>query len=96
MTNEYVHAVLDSPAFRSHALGFCNGTTVVHMASAAVLSFEAPLPDREQLLEFSEPVRVLRDEADASLTEAERLEQTRDELLPLLLSGRVCVGEVAA
>lgn len=52
-TREYLYAVLDSETFRSHALGFCNGTTVLHMASAAVPSFEAPIPDHGDLHRFS-------------------------------------------
>lgn len=93
-TAEYLYAVLDSPDFRSHALAFCNGTTVLHMGAAAVPSFEAPTPDPAVIHVFSERVRTLRATADQALMDAERLVQARDELLPLLLSGRVRVDEV--
>jgi type I restriction enzyme, S subunit len=95
-TREYLYAVLDSDEFRSHALGFCNGTTVLHMSSGAVPTFQAAIPEQEELSRFSDRVRILREEADRALIDAERLVQVRDELLPLLLSGRVRVEDVAA
>ena len=95
-TPEYLYAILDSAPFRAHALAHCNGTTVVHMAAAAIPTFQAPIPDPLSLAKFSESVRSLRAAADDAVTNAERLAHTRDELLPLLLSGRVSVREVAA
>ena len=96
VTPEYLYAVLDSAEFRSHALGYCNGTTVVHMATAAVPTFLAPVPEAGTLRAFSDLVRTLRSEADSSEASADRLSQVRDELLPLLMSGAVTAGEVAA
>lgn len=95
-TREYLYAVLDSDEFRSHALGFCNGTTVLHMASAAVPSYEAPIPHEDDLNSFSQRVSTLREAADEALIDAERLEHTRDELLPALMSGRIQASEVVA
>lgn len=94
LTREYLYAVLDSQEFRDHALGFCNGTTVLHMGSAALPTFEVPVPDEPNLSQFSGQVRVLREAADAALLEADRLKGIRDELLPLLVSGRVRVSEL--
>ena len=95
-TNEYLMAVLESSDFRSHALSHCNGTTVVHMASAAVPNFSAHLPNFDLLPEFSRRVEILYKSADAAALSADRLERTRDELLPLLLSGAIRVKDVAA
>ncbi|MDP9458813.1 MAG: restriction endonuclease subunit S [Actinomycetota bacterium] len=96
VTREYLFAVLGSPEFRAHALGFCNGTTVVHMGARAVPTFVAPVPPRELLEAFSARVALLRTEADAAIEAAERLERTRAELLPLLMSGGIRTREVAA
>jgi type I restriction enzyme S subunit len=95
-TSEYLYAVLDSAEFRAHALAHCNGTTVVHMAAAALPTFQAPIPDASALADFSDRVGTLRVAADDAVTNAERLIRVRDELLPLLLSGAVSVSEVAA
>lgn len=96
VTTEYLFAVLDSPAFRAHALSYCNGTTVVHMGAAAVPSFIAPVPPADVLQRFSSRVSTLRADADAAVEEAERLSLTRNELLQMLLCGRATPGVVAA
>lgn len=95
LSNEFVFAVLDHPNFRSHALGYCNGTTVLHMAARAIPDYLAPLPDKGMIADFTASVRPLRAAADALLEEIAQLSRTRHELLPLLLSGRVLPGEVA-
>lgn len=96
MTREYLFAVLNSPEFRAHALGYCNGTTVVHMGSGAIPNFVAPIPPPEMLERFTRRIGALRNAADAAVQEAERLAKVREELLPLLFSGSVLPGKVAA
>jgi type I restriction enzyme S subunit len=93
---EYLYAVLDSPEFRAHALGYTNGTTVVHMGAAALPNYVAPAAPPEAIRGFSSEVAALRAEADAAVEAAERLEAVRAELLPLLVSGRVTPTEVTA
>lgn len=94
---EYLQAVLESPAFREHALGYCNGTTVLHMNSHAVPSFPVAVPSSEYMQAFDE-LAALRAGADDAYDAADELRRTRDELLPLLMSGAVQVQpkEVAA
>lgn len=94
---EYLQAVLESPAFREHALGYCNGTTVLHMNSRAVPSFPVAVPSVDQMRTFDE-LTPLRAAADDAFEAADQLRRTRDELLPLLMSGKVRVRpkEVAA
>lgn len=94
ITPEYIFAVLDQQAFRDHALGYCNGTTVLHMGAKAIPEFVAPRPTPQQVGRLTESVRPLRAAADALLDEASQLSAARDELLPLLLAGRVVPGEV--
>ncbi len=100
ITPEYLFAVLDSDEFRAHALANCNGTTVVHMASRTIPSFQAPVPDQSSMVAFSSCVRALRSAADDAVLSSEQVRETLDQLLPLLLSGRVSVrlspDEVAA
>ena len=94
---EYRQAVLESAAFREHALGYCNGTTVLHMSSQAVPSFPVAVPTAEGMRAFDE-LATLRAGADDAHDAADELRRTRDELLPLLMSGAVRVRpeEVAA
>lgn len=95
-TREYLFAALSSAEFRSHALAYCNGTTVVHMGARALPEFEVPAPPMARVERFSERVRPLWELADQADGEADRLELVRDELLPLLMSGRVVPVEVAS
>lgn len=94
-TREFLHAVLSQPEFREHALGYCNGTTVLHMGTKALPEYKAPVPDVSTIRAFSEQVSPLLEAADGLLDEARDLKRTRDELLPLLMSGQVSPGEVA-
>ena len=94
VTEEYLYAVLDHPDFRSHALGYCNGTTVVHLSARAVPDYLAPLPSQPDIEAYTRVVRPLLAAADALLDEAREARQVRAELLPLLMSGRVRPGEV--
>ena len=93
MNREYLMAALSTPTFRDHALGRCNGTTVLHMAAGTVPSFTVPLPDQSALASLQGSVAPLREAADAAFVGAEEVASVRDELLPLLMSGRVRVGE---
>lgn len=94
-TTEYLLALLSQPGFREHALGYCNGTTVLHMGAKALPEYKAPVLHTEVITDFSEGVRPLLEASDALLDEARELKRTRDELLSLLLSGRVVPEEVA-
>lgn len=58
--------------------------------------FRAPIPSEDELRSFSDRIAVLRVAADGALVQADQLESARDEMLPLLLSGRVRVEDVAA
>lgn len=87
---EYLQAVLESSAFREHALGYCNGTTVLHMSSQALPSFPVAVPGEDYMRAFDE-LAVLRAGADDAYDAADELRRTRDQLLPLLMSGAVRV-----
>ncbi|WP_168915959.1 restriction endonuclease subunit S [Microcella flavibacter] len=90
VSGQFIQSVLESVDFRDHVLGFCNGTTVLHMGARAIPSFPVVLPGAELMARF-EALLPLRDAADEAFETAESLRKTRDELLPLLMSGAVRV-----
>lgn len=94
MTVEYLQAVLETAEFREHALAFCNGTTVLHMASAAVPSFPVTIPSADRLVGFSSRVKALQEGADSLREEAEGVRSARTELLPLLIAGHIRVADI--
>lgn len=95
-TREFIWAVLSDPAFRSHALGYCSGTTVLHMKGTALSEYLVPKPDEKLIAYLSETVESLLLGADEVDLEADALTARRDELLPLLMSGKVRVRDVEA
>ena len=95
-TEEALFALLDTPRFRNHALGYCNGTTVLHMGSRAIPDFKVSPLTREEIEDFTNLVSPLREAADELFIEVAELEAARNRLLPLLLRGRIDVGSVSS
>jgi type I restriction enzyme, S subunit len=75
--------------FISHA----NGATFLELSRGKFKRFQVRLPNSEGARSFSTVARPLHDAAAHSMVEARCLEATRDELLPLLMSGKVRVRD---
>lgn len=95
-SRELLYAVLDSADFRLHALGYCNGTTVLHMGARALPDYVVPLPDVASMEQFTAEVTPLWDTAHVSAVAASRITAVADEVLPLLFSGALSAAEVEA
>jgi type I restriction enzyme S subunit len=95
-TPESLFAILDHDDFRNHALGYCNGTTVLHMGVRALPDYMAPSLSADEITRFTMAVAPLRKMADELNLEISQLEETRNELLPLLMSGRIRAKDIAA
>ncbi|MET4925198.1 restriction endonuclease subunit S [Streptomyces sp. PSRA5] len=93
LTNEYLLALLSREDFRNHALGFSNGTTVLHLSVKAVPSYEFVPPGEDLVDRVTAKMRPLLKRADASEKESETLSVLRDTLLPQLMSGRLRVKD---
>lgn len=93
-SDEVLFALLDTTRFRAHALGYCNGTTVLHMGSRAIPDFKVPSLTGQEVADFTSIVRPLREAADNLFVEVAELERARDGLLSSMLSGRVDVSGV--
>jgi type I restriction enzyme S subunit len=76
--------------------GHKTGTTVSHLNKGDLEETKILLPSEDALAIFDAAAEPMRLAVIALYQEAEALRRTRDELLPLLLSGRVSVREVAA
>lgn len=91
LTRESLLALLSTQAFRDHALGYCNGTTVLHLGSLALPSYEFTLPNPRMISHITSTTRPLFDLADSSAREIRTIESLRNALLPRLMSGEVPV-----
>lgn len=91
--NPFIYFHLKSDSFRNHAKSHASGTTVLHLSKDAVPNFKLAMPPAELLQKFreiSEPAFSLVD----SLSEESRLlSETRDSLLPRLISGELKIPD---
>jgi type I restriction enzyme S subunit len=96
LTRELLLVLLSQREFREHALGYCNGTTVLHMNSRAVPGYQFRLPDTGTVTKVTATAQPLLNTADVARREALLLADLRDALLPKLLSGELRVRDADA
>jgi len=87
----YVYYFLNSPAYRRYAEMATTGSVQKNMNARVIVDCEIPLPESHDIATFNASITPLRSQLRAVLAENRRLAQTRDELLPLLMSGKVHV-----
>jgi len=93
LTRELLFGLLSQRVFREHALGFCNGTTVLHMNSRALPSYQVAIPEAEQGRRLTNIMKPLFECSAVARLESSALGQLRDTLLPKLLSGELRVRD---
>lgn len=94
LSQHWPYFLARSERFRSYAIRHMTGTSGRQRCPAeAVARYPLAVPDRESLERFerlAEPLFIAMRQLD---DESAELARTRDELLPLLMSGRVTVDE---
>lgn len=95
-TQEYIHWLTRRVDFTAHAMAGSEGTKMPRASWSHVTSMLVPTPEAPGLTEVSQMVRGFWEATNELERENAELTKARDELLPLLLSGRVNVGDVAA
>lgn len=87
----YLYCLFRTDDFQTHVYGHSNGSTVLHLGKHGVPSYLMPLPPeglREAFDNFAVPAFRMIDKLSS---ESAALAETRDALLPKLLSGEVRV-----
>lgn len=92
LTNEYLYLLLSRPEFTEHALGYSNGTTVLHLNSQALPNFKFVFPPASLVGKFTRFVQAIFARLDISERESRILAEARNTLLSKLISGEVRVG----
>lgn len=87
----WVYSLLRHGPRREYLASFATGTTVTALPADALMGIEVPWPDRERLEKWHQVTAPLLEGARALEIENSELRRTRDELLPLLMSGAVRV-----
>ena len=94
LTAPLIHSILSTSKFKEHALGYVNGTTVLHMNKKAVPEYKLAMPNN---LDVIKELSTLLDDLYSAMSEtyAEnlRLATLRDTLLPKLMSGQIKLNE---
>lgn len=87
-------SLLKNRFFKSHCLGYVNGTTVLHLSKKALPDYNVYKPTEEQAKSMNAIFESLYTKIAQHLIEIERLENLRDTLLPRLMSGELKINEI--
>ena len=86
MTRAFLYFLLGTPAFTAHALAHTTGTTVLHLAKAAVPNFRFALPPPDLIQAFSRQAEPALNRRQINHNERQTLPALRDSLLTRLLT----------
>jgi type I restriction modification DNA specificity domain protein (fragment) len=90
-----IAALLQDGRFKAHALGYVNGTTVLHLSKKALPEFELLLPpDLEELAPLANAVEAMYRKISDNIDESTHLANLRNTLLPRLMSGELYVSNI--
>jgi len=98
--NDYItygllYSIFADARFKSHALGYVNGTTVLHLSKKAIPEYKLALPhDFSILAKYGKSFDSLFAKEAEMMEETDRLATLRDTLLPKLMSGELKVNEI--
>ena len=94
VTNGLLYCILSTSRFKEHALGYVNGTTVLHMSKKAVPEYTCAFPkDINQIRDLCITLDSIYKRMAVTYDENSRLSTLRDTLLPRLMSGEIEVLE---
>ena len=86
---EYLYNILYQDAFFDYMMRTSKGVKMPRGDKAAIMEFELVIPSQEIRKLFSETVRDFYKQIRVMEVENDSLQQTRDALLPKLLSGEI-------
>lgn len=90
-SNSFLYYLMKTQTFKEHCLGYANGSTVLHLSKKAIPEFEFRVPPIEMARNFQEQVESFDKKIINNNSEIQTLIQTRDGLLPRLMSGEINV-----
>ena len=93
LNNETLFLLLKSKKYRSHILNNSKGTTVKMITKDSVESFKFNMPNEEVISNFISIINPITDKIKNNSSQIQTLTQTRDTLLPKLMSGQLRVKD---
>ncbi|QIR16484.1 restriction endonuclease subunit S (plasmid) [Shewanella aestuarii] len=92
---QYFYGLMSTYRFHRYAESFATGTTVLHLSSKGITTFEFARPSAELVKKYHEFAEPIFTKIEANILESQELANLRDTLLPKLLSGEIELGQVA-
>ncbi len=90
-----IAALLQTERFKSHCLGYINGTTVLHLSKKALSEYSISLPSNFDVLKpLDETVATMYKQMALNIDENTKLASLRDSLLVKLMSGGINVSNI--
>jgi len=94
ITNAFLYYLMKTKEFKGHCVGYANGTTVLHLSKKAIPEYQIALPNDFGIL--SDVSLLLKETTDKIAdinSQIKTLANTRDEILPKLMSGILRVND---
>lgn len=83
-------ALLQGKQFKTHCLGYVNGTTVLHLSKKALQEYEVALPKDISILNpMIEAVQALYEQMSITINETNNLQKLRDALIPEIIEQNI-------
>ena len=88
-------ALLKTKDFKSHCLGYINGTTVLHLSKQALPEYHLAFPDNPTVLQpLDALITAIYKQLVINFENTITLAILRDTLLPKLMSGEIDVSKI--
>ena len=92
LSNEFLYLLFKE--IRPKLINLGNGSIFTNLKTDILKNFEIPLPSQEILDKFQVIIQLMFDKMLLTQRETKQLEETRDSLLPKLMSGEINVNSV--
>ncbi|WP_430907032.1 restriction endonuclease subunit S [Maribacter sp. 2-571] len=94
VSSSFLYYLMKDRRFKGHCIGYSNGTTVLHLSKKAIPEYQLPLPiDFKKVKEFSAIANSTTNKISLNKDIIKNLAETRNTLLPKLMSGKLRVNE---
>lgn len=92
LTKSVLYFLLKDKRFKQYALGYVNGTTVLHLSKKTIPQYKLSFPKDQQVIRKLDAIlSVILDEIATNINESEKLSIIKETLLPKLMSGEIRV-----
>lgn len=92
INNALLYLILKDYRFKQYALGYVNGTTVLHLSKSTIPQYNIAVPtDKSLMIQLGNCLSSVMSKVANNVKENEKLISIRDTLLPKLMSGEIRV-----